>query len=191
MAAFKEVAKLVPEKVDGWRNQARTFMKDGNLKAAEGMLRKASDADPTDAKTTFFWGRMLEESGRLEKAVEAYTQCTKHYPDSRGTWARLGTAYWRMGRYEDCIKAFLEVLRIDPENANAHHKRSLAYKALASEDADVKRAAAFAYAQKEAEKAYLKYKDDETAPEKTREYRLSHPHDNRMSQMIVIHELSP
>jgi len=189
LEAFAEVARLAPERPDGWRNQARTLLKDGNIEGAEAMLRRASEADPDDPKTAFFWGMLLEESGRLEKAAEAYRQVLVFYPESRGTWARLGQTFWRMGRLEDSLKAWLQVLRIDPENANAHHKRALIYKAMAAREEDPRRASVHRLAWKEAEKAYLKYKDDETAQEVTLRYRLSHPHDNRMSQPIVIHEL--
>jgi hypothetical protein len=188
LAAFARVAELRPAQVDGWRNQARVYLEDGSLEKAEAMMRKASEVAPEEPRNAFFWGRVLEESGRLEEAVQAYRRTLQDYPRSRGTWARLGRTHWLMGRHEDSIRAWLEVLRIDPEDALAHHQRMLAYQALAAEERDAERKAAWAYAAAEAGRAFEKYKIDETAQAVTLRYRQEHPHENRMSQRIVIHE---
>jgi tetratricopeptide (TPR) repeat protein len=187
--AFATVARLVPDKVDGWRNQARAHLLDSNFVGAESMLRRASEILPNDARTAFFWGRLLEERGgeALEEAVQAYRRCLQTYPKSRDTWERLGRTYLHLERYEDAIKAFLEVLEIDPEHALAHEKRALAYAALAEREPEERKRAAYAFASGEARKAYLKYKIDEDAEKVTLRYRERHPHDHRMTQRVVIH----
>ena len=188
--AFAEVAKLAPDRVDGWRNQARVFFIDGVFDRAEAMLRKASAAAPDDPKNAFWWGRLHEERGGqdLDRAVEAYTAVSRFYPDSRDTWERLGRTYIHLERYEEAIAAFLQVLRIDPEHALAHDKRRQCYESLAGVTADAARKAAFTYAAGEAAKAYAKYKIDEDAQKGTLDYRQQNPHDHRMSQTIVVHE---
>jgi hypothetical protein len=187
--AFATVARLVPDKVDGWRNQARAHLLDSDFVGAESMLRRASEILPNDARTAFFWGRLLEERGgeALEEAVQAYRRCLQTYPKSRDTWERLGRTYLHLERYEDAIKAFLEVLEIDPEHALAHEKRALAYAALAEREPKERKRAAYAFASGEARKAYLKYKIDEDAEKVTLRYRERHPHDHRMTQRVVIH----
>ena len=85
----------------------------------------------------------------------------------------------------------LEVLRIDPESRQAHYRRQLVYEALAQKEAVGPRRAAFEYAAGEARKAFEKYRIDDDAQEATNSYRAAHPHDNRMAQRIVIHDLVP
>jgi len=193
LTAFEQVARMVPDRPDGWRNQARQYLVDGDFDACERMLRKATEAAPEDYKNAFWWGRLFEERGgaSLEDALVQFRAVTEMYPDSRDTWARLGRTLMHLGRYEEAIKAFLQVLRIDPEHALAHEKRSEAYGSLAEQAEDPRRKAAFQYASGEARRAYLKYKIDEDAQKATLSYRDTHPHDHRMCQRVVIHELTP
>ncbi|VAW99281.1 hypothetical protein MNBD_GAMMA21-2720 [hydrothermal vent metagenome] len=185
--AFEQVALVVPEKMDGWLNQARVLMKDGSLKKAEAMLRKASAAEPDQPRLAFFWGRLLEKSGRFDGAIQAYRRTLQTYPESRDTWARLGRTYWLDDQVEDSIRAYLEVLKIDPEHAQAFHQLSLAYKHLAAVTDDVEEKKLYAFAAQESETAFKKYKLDENAQKVTRAYRQKHPYDNKMSQLITIH----
>lgn len=188
LAMFEKVADLKPNQFDGWLNQARAHLEEGNLEKADAMLRKASAAAPDQPRTAFFWGLLLEKSGRFDEAVNAYRRVLQKYPDSRDTWARLGRVYWLMERSEDTVKSFLEVLRIDPEDARAFHHLNLAYKALAAKEKEAKKKEAYVHAAAESEKGFNKYKSDENATKVTHKYRRLHPHDNRMSQKIIVHE---
>jgi len=184
---FKRVAQLQPRKMDGWLNQARSYLADGDLRNAESMLRQASAVAPDQPRIAFFWGQWLEKSGRLSEAVQAYRRTLQSYPDSRDAWSRLGRTYWLMGKPTDSITAYREVLRIDPEDAVSYHQLNLAYAALAASEKDAARARQYAVSALEAEKGFEKYKLDENAQKITQRYRQSHPFDNIMSQKIVIH----
>jgi Flp pilus assembly protein TadD len=184
---FGKVAEIKPKQFDGWLNQARAHLEEGSLDKADALLRKASAAAPDQPRIAFFWGLLLEKSGRFDDAVNAYRRVLQEYPDSRDTWARLGRVYWLMERPQDTINAFLEVLRIDPEDARAFHHLNLGYKALAAREKDIKRRNVYLHAANEAEKGFSKYKTDENAAKVTHQYRQIHPHDNRMSQKVVVH----
>ena len=184
---FKRVAQLQPRKMDGWLNQARAYLADGDLRNAESMLRQASAVAPNEPRIAFFWGQWLEKSGRLSEAVLAYRRTLQSYPDSRDTWSRLGRTYWLMNKPADSIAAYNEVLRIDPEDAISYHQLNLAYGALAATEKDSTRAAQYRLSATEAEKGFEKYKLDENAQKVTQHYRQAHPFDNIMSQKIVIH----
>jgi len=184
---FKRVVQLQPEKFDGWLNQARAYLADGDLRNAESMLRQASAVAPDQPRIAFFWGQWLEKSGRLTEAVQAYRRTLQSYPDSRDTWSRLGRTYWLMGKPAESITAYEEVLRIDPEDAVSYHQLNLAYAALAASEKDSERARQYANSALEAEKGFEKYKLDESAQKITQRYRQTHPYDNIMSQKIVIH----
>jgi len=193
LIAFGRVSELVPDKPDGWRNQARVHLMEGAFPDCESMLRKATAAAPEDYKTAFWWGRLFEERGGsdLEQAVTQFEAVAKIYPDARVVWTRLGRTYLHQRRWKDAIGAFLEVLRIDPEHALAHEKRGEAYAALAEAESDPTTKAAWVYAAGEARKAYQKYKIDEDAQKATLQYRATNPEDQRMSQNVVVHELQP
>jgi tetratricopeptide (TPR) repeat protein len=184
---FKRVAELKPEQFDGWLNQARAFLADGSLAKAEQMLRKASGVAPDQPRIAFFWGQLLERSGKFGEATQAYRATLQTYPKSRDTWQRLGRTYWLMGRVQESIDAYLRVLDIDPEHAQSFHQLSLAYKSLAAAERDPAKKQRYTHAAVEAEKGFEKYKLDENAPKVTHRYRELHPHDNRMSQAIIVH----
>ncbi len=184
---FRRVAELKPAQFDGWLNQARAFLADGSLSKAEEMLRKASSVARDQPRIAFFWGQLLERSGRLAEAVQAYRATLQAYPESRDTWQRLGRTYWLMGRVQDSIDAYLQVLQIDPEHAQSFHQLSLAYKSLAAAERDDTKKQQYVNAALEAEKGFEKYKVDENAPSVTHRYRELHPDDNRMSQAIIVH----
>lgn len=188
--AFEGVIRLHPDKVDGWRNLARVFLREGDLTRAETNLRKATDLAPSEARTAFFWGVLLEEKGGadLERAAEAYEGTLTRYPRSRQTLDRLANVQWLLGRDEEALKTALKVLEIDPEHLRAHYQRLRVYRRLLNraENEEVRRALRFAVAQ--AEKAWEKYKEDEDAAAKSLEYRKRNPHDQRMSLSRTVHE---
>lgn len=187
LGMFKRVAQLQPTRFDGWLNQARAYIADGSLQKAEEMLRKASATSANQPRVAFFWGQLLERSGRLSEAVEAYRATLQEYPKSRDTWGRLGRSYWLLGRAQDSVDAYLQVLDIDPEHAQSYYQLSLAYKALAGNEKDEERRRKLEHAAAETAKAFEKYKIDENAPRVTQTFRDSHPYENRMSQPIVVH----
>ena len=188
LAAFSRVKELVPERMDGPLNLGRANLMAGNLSKAEEMLRLASKLAPDQPRLAFFWGRLLEKSGRLDESIKAYQRTLQSYPKSRDTWARLGRVFWLAGKPEESVKAYLQVLEIDPEHAQAYHQLNLAYKAMAAKAQDNKRKQDYLTAAAEFQRAFEKYKIDEDAATVTHIYREKNPHDNRMSQTIVIHE---
>lgn len=186
--AFKKVAELKPDQMDGYLNQARALISEGVLDKAEKMLRIASEKAPDEARLAFFWGSLLEKKGRLQESVDAYRRTLQSYPESRDTWVRLGRVYWLKGSYQDSIDAYAKVLEIDPEHALAFHQTHLAYKALAANTRDADQKVEYIALADKYKQGFDKYKIDENAAAVTHRYRERHPHDNRMSQTIVIHE---
>ncbi len=177
--AFAEVARLVPQRIDGPRNLARVALSDGNLPAAYEHLLRCEELVSNDPQTAWFWGVLLQEDGRYVEAASAYKRVLQRFPDDRATWRNLGRTYYLDGKLEGAIAAFDEVLRIDPEDRVAHYHVMLSARALGRTELAAS-----------AETAYLRYKIDESQAEVTQTYRLSHPHDNLESQPIHVHDLT-
>lgn len=188
LKAFAKVAELVPEKMDGYLNQARAHLTEGALENAEHFLRIASEKAPNEARIAFFWGVLLEKKGRFSEAVDAFKRTLQSYPQSRDTLVRLGRVYWLNSAYEDSIAAYKRVLEIDPEHAQAFYQLSLAYKARAANTLSSEKSAEFSALAEEYSKGFDKYKLDENAAKVTQKYREKNPYDNLMSQSIVIHD---
>ncbi len=176
--AWTRMRDTEPERIDGWRNLARSAIRDGGQKRALEFLRKAEDLDPGNAQTAFFFGVALEKLGRLEPAIEAYERALETFPDDRTIHAALGRVRYNLGEYEAALRDVLRVLAIDPEDRESHYRRFLIYQALGDEEA-----AALA------ERAYLKYWPDESAQKWTETYRRENPAVNREDQPVHIHQL--
>jgi tetratricopeptide (TPR) repeat protein len=177
--AFAEVERLAPERLDGPRNLARAAIQEGDLGAAYDYLLRCEELVSNDPQTAYFWGVVLQEDGRYVEAASAYLRVLQRFPDDRATWRNLGRTYYLDGKFDRAIEAFGEVLRIDPEDRVAWYHLLLCHRASGNE-AEARRA----------EAAYMRYKIDESRDAVTQAYRLSHPHDNRLSQPIHIHDLA-
>jgi tetratricopeptide (TPR) repeat protein len=177
--AFARVETLQPQRVDGPRNRARVAIAEGNLPRAYEHLRRCEQLAPADARTAWDWGNALSEDGRYEPAAQAFRRVLEEFPGDRASWRNLGRVLYLDGRMDEALSAFERVLQIDPEDRVAHYHRMLILKAQGK--------AGLAAA---AEQAYQKYKLDEHAPAVTKEYRLTHPYDNRESLRIHVHDLT-
>ncbi len=176
LQAFGAVAGMDPSRIDGWRNQARVWIQEGNLTEAYAMLKKCEEIAPGDAQTAWFWAQALFREGRFEDAAKAYQRVLEFFPEDRGAWFGLGQSYFRDRKFADALTPLLKVLEIDPEHREAHYHRMLCYKSLGRETEA-----------REAEKAYVKYQIDEEADARTNEFRLRNPDVNFDSLPIHVH----
>lgn len=176
--AFGVLRDAMPNKVDGWRNLARTKLADGDVEGAVALLKEAEKRDPGNPQTAYFFGVAREKTGQLDDAITAFEAARAAFPNDRTIHTELGQIRYRQHKYEEALKDFLRVLAIDPEDRTAHYHRFLIYKALGDDAAAA-----------EAQKAFEKYTIDENAQEWTNEFRRSRPDVNLESQPIHEHEL--
>ena len=176
--SFAEVARLVPDRVDGWRNQARRWIVSATPEKARPFLEKVEALAPTDPQRPYFWGRYFERIEEFEQAERAYeaSVAAEAFPGDRDAWRRLGAVRYKLHAYERALEAYLKVLEIDPEDLEAHKRRLDIYRQLGRE-----REAA------EAEKAFLKYKADDEAEQVKRDFLLEHEEINREAQPRHVH----
>ncbi len=176
--AFTRVEELVPGRVDGPLNLARTALAEGNLGLAYEALDRSEAVEAGNPRAAWVWGRVLQEDGRYEDAVLAYRRVLETFPGDRATWRALGRTLFLDGRHEEALAALAQVLEIDPEDRVAHYHRMLALRALGRDEEAAR-----------AEAAYLYYAVDEAAQEVTRAYRAREPGANIMAQQIPVHRL--
>jgi tetratricopeptide (TPR) repeat protein len=178
--AFTEVARIVPDRVDGPRNLARVAIRDGNLENARHHLTKCEQIAPSDAQTAWFWGVALQEEGQYDYAAMAYERVLQKFPNDRSTHRNLGRTHYLNQQYEKAIDSFDKVLEYDTEDRVAHYHKMLCYKALGN-DLEAEKSAF----------AYELYKLDESAQKVTQKYRLAHPETQHETQPIHTHKLLP
>ncbi|HMC75646.1 MAG TPA: tetratricopeptide repeat protein [Vicinamibacterales bacterium] len=175
-AAFLKVTEMEPGYADGWVNVARARLQEGNLPAAETMLRKALTVNPELAKTHFFLGTALKGLGKYDEALTHLRTASAKYPRDRVVLNQLGRVLFLQRQFPEAVTAFKQVLTIDPEDLQAHYNLMLAYQGMGDGTAAAR------------EKVlYERFKADESAQEITGPYRQLHPDDNNERQQIHEH----
>ena len=175
-AAFLKVTQMEPGYADGWVNVARARLQEGQTAAAEQVLRKALEIDPKLAKTHFFLASALKPQGRYDEALEHLRIAAAQYPRDRVVVNMLGRILFLKRQYADAVVELKKVLKIDPEDLQAHYNLMLCYQGL-GDSAGAERERAL----------YQRFKADESAQAITGPYRQLHPHDNNERQSIHEH----
>jgi tetratricopeptide (TPR) repeat protein len=175
-AAFLKVTEMEPGYADGWVNVARARLQEGNLPAAESMLRKALTINPELAKTHFFLGTALKGLGQYDEAVTHLRTASAKYPRDRVVLNQLGRVLFLQRQFSEAVAAFTQVLTIDPEDLQAHYNLMLAYQGMGDS----------AGAARE-KTLYERFKADESSQEITGPYRQLHADDNNERQQIHEH----
>jgi tetratricopeptide (TPR) repeat protein len=175
-STFLRVTDMDPPYPDGWVNVARARIQEGNMAAAEEVLRKALAIAPELAKTHFFLGTALKSLGRYDEALGHLRESARQYPRDRVVRNQLGRVLFLKRQFAEAIAEFKQVLSIDPEDLQAHYNLMLCYQGLG--DA----------ASAERERVlYTRFKADEASQAITGPYRQLHEHDNNERQQIHEH----
>jgi tetratricopeptide (TPR) repeat protein len=175
-AAFLKVTEMEPGYADGWVNVARAQLQEGDLPAAETMLRKALTINPELAKTHFFLGTALKGLGKYDEALTHLRTASAKYPRDRVVLNQLGRVLFLKRQFPEAVTAFTQVLTIDPEDLQAHYNLMLAYQGM-GDSAGAAREKVL----------YERFKADESSQEITGPYRQLHADDNNERQQIHEH----
>jgi tetratricopeptide (TPR) repeat protein len=174
--AFEKVTDIDPAYADGWVNRARAQIQEGNVNAAEPLLRKALALDGNLAKTHFFLGIALKSLGRYDEALEHLQAAAARYPRDRVVRNQVGRVLFLQRRFDAAIAELKQVLTIDPEDLQAHYSLMLCYRGARDFDAAARE-----------ESLYNRFKADEAAEFITGPFRLRSPDDNNERQSIHEH----
>ena len=175
-AAFEKTTEIAAQNVDGWVNIGRVRVQEGNIAEARRVLEKALALKPELARANYFYARVLKAEGKYDQAIARLRIVLAQYPRDRVVRNELGRELFLKKRYADAVKEFEEVLKVDPEDLQAHYNLMLCYNGLGDE----RRA-------NEHKERYLRFKADEAAQAITGPYRQAHPEDNNERQAIHEH----
>ncbi len=104
-------------------HQATTLRNGGRFEEAAALYRSALDVDPNHEESIYYLGNCLTELGDYREARRIYRRLVEVNPQSRRGWKLLGInlSHSLPGApgldYEEAEKAFLENVRINPEES--------------------------------------------------------------------------
>ena len=67
------------------------------------------------------WGLAERERGNERHAQELFRRVTVLTPEEPNAWYRLAASSWRLGDYDECLRATLELQRLRPEDETVTH----------------------------------------------------------------------
>jgi tetratricopeptide (TPR) repeat protein len=177
---FTRVTELDPEYADGWVNVGRARVLEGRTDEAQEVLMKALECDPELAKTHFFLGMTFKNQGDYDTALEHFWKAESQYPRDRVVLNQIGRLLFLQRKFEDAVEILNRVLRIDPEDLQAHYNLMLCYRALKDNEQAARE-----------QKLYLRFKADESAQSIMGPFLRENPHDNNERQAIHEHGSFP
>ena len=178
LMAFEKVIEELPSYADGYVNAARVLIKVGEFELAKINLNKALELKPEFPKAKFFKALIAKTNGQYETAIELFSAVRETNPNDRVMLKHLGQTHYFAENWSAAQAVYNDVLRIDPEDADAHYNLMLINRKLGEQK----------QAKYHSEK-YLKYKPDEQARSISQITRLKFPHANNEAQPVHAHEL--
>ena len=107
----------------GSRNAVKRFnsgvelMRQGNLEAAIGEFRTATEEDPALAPAHLSLASALEKAGRTDEAIGAYKKAVALDPQNAIAWNNLGVLHMKTDAYDEAIQSLEQGLKADPSSA--------------------------------------------------------------------------
>ena len=74
-------------------------------------------------------GDELYRQGRLDEAMDKYTEAIRMEPRWEVPYCKRGTAHCDLGQFDLAIKDFNEAIRLDPRGEEGYYGRGFVYKA--------------------------------------------------------------
>ena len=178
-AAFRTVMEIEPEYADGPVNVARARLQEGDVDTAIPLLERALELSPGLARAHYFLGTALRALGRYDEALAEFEAARAQYPRDRVVLNQIGRIHFLERRFDEAVSVLEEVLRIDPEDLQAHYNLMLSHQGAGRpEEAARERA------------LYERFKADEAAQAITGPFRRASPEDNNERQAIHEHGAS-
>ena len=175
-AAFRTVMEIEPEYADGPVNVARARLQEGDVETAIPLLQQALELSPGLARAHYFLGTAVRALGRYDEALAHFEAARAQYPRDRVVLNQIGRIHFLERRFDEAVSVLEEVLRIDPEDLQAHYNLMLSHQGAGRpEEAARERA------------LYERFKADEAAQAITGPFRRASPEDNNERQAIHEH----
>jgi tetratricopeptide (TPR) repeat protein len=108
----------------------------GDVREGEQAIERAANLEPTNFRRRVSLGRLYEEAGRTDQAIECYQEALARFPNHTRTLRRLAEAYESTGDTESALRVYARMLQIEDSPYNK-------YRALADVDVDVEYAYAY------------------------------------------------
>jgi tetratricopeptide (TPR) repeat protein len=120
---FEQYITNYPNQFKGYLQYGSILEKNGKPEKAKELYERAMEANPESAVAEFALANNLRSKGKLEEAVKYYEKGLEKDPefqDGNG-WFQLAKTYEQLGETEKMMKAYEELVKVRPDDAQAHY----------------------------------------------------------------------
>ena len=111
--AIRRESTYVPARM----NLATLLSRRGRNQEAEKILREAANLQPTWGQVHYSLGLLLaEDRKRLREAIRSLERASAYWNENPRVFNNLAIAYWQSDKIDDAINAFLQAIRLQPDN---------------------------------------------------------------------------
>jgi tetratricopeptide (TPR) repeat protein len=114
--------------------RGETYLRRGDVSAAQRDLRKAAELDPSATRPREMLGDLQYEQGRYPGAAEQYAEAVRLDDASPRMQYKLGLAQYRAGRAADALGPLERAVVLDQTLAEAHYLHGLVLRDLGRAD---------------------------------------------------------
>lgn len=100
-------------------DHAIRLLKQGELEAAEPLLRSILARDGRNGATLYNLGMMLSDSGRLDEAIDCLEDLVETAGAGANAWCALGVAQKRKGFADQALESLSKAVSLEPDNGYA------------------------------------------------------------------------
>jgi len=105
----------------GTKQQATSFLQNGQPLAAYELLKPLCDAGKADADCWFMLGATCGQLGKLPEAEQCARKVLKLAPGTFTAWDNLGLSLMLQGKQSEAEKCFRKCIRMQPDHTPAHN----------------------------------------------------------------------
>ena len=126
--SFRRCTYIDPPQGEIFRQLGIACYQAGHLEEGEQALLKSVDLDPQQHVGPYYLGLiMMKDPARIKNAEEQLKKAVRLKADFVDGYKELGNLYVGQGDYKAAVRSFRDVLRLEPNQTQAHYQLGFAY----------------------------------------------------------------
>jgi tetratricopeptide (TPR) repeat protein len=131
---YKKALEIYPGYNEVFEQLGLAYYYRGMDSAAFEYVKKAIEAEPLRSTAYNSLGTLYFEKAKdYQKALELYLHSVQLNPNYIDGWRNVGAAYGTLGKFDQALDAFRQVLRLDPVNVTVLNFISQTYRTMGDE----------------------------------------------------------
>jgi tetratricopeptide (TPR) repeat protein len=126
MGDYRRSIQLRALNPEAYRGLTLALFAQKRIPKALEAARKAVALDPSEPRTRYNLGQLLQETGAMEAALKEYREAIRLQPSFIEAHLAFGQALGDAGKIPAALAEFREVLKLDPNHAEAKRMMALA-----------------------------------------------------------------